>query len=381
MSGKIYLIQDDNTLQALSQRPYANEDLLQTLLAQYPDLLAGEQMNETSPRRWLLVSREVTIPDDEEGAGRLSLDHLFLDQDAIPTLVEVKRSSDTRIRREVVGQMLDYAANAVVYLPVEAIRAGFEATCDNQGDDPTQLVAELMGTDLGDEEAVELFWRQAKTNLQAGRIRLVFVADEIAPGLRRIVEFLNQQMDPAEVLAVEIKQYVGPGIKTLVPQVIGQTAIASQKKSGSRAMRKQWDENSFFTELERRFSQAEVEVARDILAWARSKMSRISWGQGSRSGSFVPILNHGGTDHQLFAVWTYGTVEIYFYWYQYKPPFDAEEKRLALLDRLNTIPGVSIPQEAIGRRPSFSLSRLQNEAARQGFLDTFEWAIKEIQAV
>ena len=28
-----------------------------------------------------------------------------------PTLVEVKRSSDTRIRREVVGQMLDYAAN------------------------------------------------------------------------------------------------------------------------------------------------------------------------------------------------------------------------------------------------------------------------------
>ncbi len=381
MSGKIYLIQDDSTLQALSQQPYANEDLLQTLLAQYPDLLAGEQMNEASPRRWLLVSREVAIPDDEEGAGRLSLDHLFLDQDAIPTLVEVKRSSDTRIRREVVGQMLDYAANAVVYLPVESIRAGFEATCDNQGDDPTQLVAELMGTDLDDEEAVEIFWRQVKTNLQAGRVRLVFVADEIAPELRRIVEFLNQQMDPAEVLAVEIKQYVGPGIKTLVPQVIGQTAIASQKKSGSRAMRKQWDESSFFAELERRFSSVEVEVARDILAWARSKMSRISWGQGSRNGSFVPILNHGGTEHQLFAVWTYGTVEIYFYWYQYKPPFDAEEKRLALLDRLNTIPDVSIPQEAINRRPSFSLSRLQNEAARQEFLDIFEWVIEEIQAI
>ena len=32
----------------------------------------------------------------------------------MPTLVEVKRSSDTRIRREVVGQMLHYAANAVV---------------------------------------------------------------------------------------------------------------------------------------------------------------------------------------------------------------------------------------------------------------------------
>jgi hypothetical protein len=31
-----------------------------------------------------------------------------LDQDAVPTLVEVKRSSDTRIRREVMGQMSDY---------------------------------------------------------------------------------------------------------------------------------------------------------------------------------------------------------------------------------------------------------------------------------
>jgi len=28
-----------------------------------------------------------------------ALDHLLLDQDAIPTLVEVKRSSDTRIRK------------------------------------------------------------------------------------------------------------------------------------------------------------------------------------------------------------------------------------------------------------------------------------------
>jgi hypothetical protein len=36
-----------------------------------------------------------------------------LDQDAILTIVEVKRSTDTHVRREVVGQMLDYAANAV----------------------------------------------------------------------------------------------------------------------------------------------------------------------------------------------------------------------------------------------------------------------------
>src|SRR5713226_1431097 len=62
---------------------------------------------------------------------------------------------------------------------------------------------------------------------------MVFVADEVPPELRRIVEFLNGQMDPAQVLAVEIKQYVGSGMKTLVPRVVGQTAAASEKKGAS----------------------------------------------------------------------------------------------------------------------------------------------------
>jgi hypothetical protein len=67
----------------------------------------------------------MNVPGSDESLGRFSLDHLFLDQDGIPTLVEVKRSSDTRIRREVIGQMLDYAANDVVYWPIEMIRSRF----------------------------------------------------------------------------------------------------------------------------------------------------------------------------------------------------------------------------------------------------------------
>jgi uncharacterized DUF497 family protein len=75
------------------------------------------------------------VPSEEAGTDRWSVDHLFLDQDAVPTIVEVRRSSDTRVRRAVVGQMLDYAANAVVYWPVEAIRARFEAECESRGVD------------------------------------------------------------------------------------------------------------------------------------------------------------------------------------------------------------------------------------------------------
>jgi hypothetical protein len=183
LSAAIYLLRDDGTLIAMASQPYDSERLLQRLLAEHTHLLGGEQMDLEAPRRWLLVSRELAVPTDEGGEGRWAVDHLFLDQDGVPTIVEVKRYSDSRIRREVVGQMLDYAANAVVYWPVEDIRARYEL---GQADSDQRL-AELLGEDA-DSEA---FWQQVKTNLQAGRIRLVFVADRIPPELRRVVEFLN----------------------------------------------------------------------------------------------------------------------------------------------------------------------------------------------
>ena len=127
----------------------------------------------------------------DESTDRGYLDHLFLDQDAVPTLVEVKRSENTQIRREVVGQMLDYAANGVAFWSVEDIRSRYEDTCRRQGVDPDQQLRECLGAD----DAADGYWQRVKTNLQAGRIRLIFVADKIPLGLRRIVEFLNGQME------------------------------------------------------------------------------------------------------------------------------------------------------------------------------------------
>src|SRR6185369_2549946 len=92
-------------------------------------VLTGDQMSGSAPRKWLLMKREAGIPGEDAGGARWSADHLFLDQDGIPTIVEVKRSTDTRIRREVVGQMLDYAANAVAYWPVETIRSRLDSRC------------------------------------------------------------------------------------------------------------------------------------------------------------------------------------------------------------------------------------------------------------
>ncbi|MCW3159642.1 hypothetical protein [Micropruina sonneratiae] len=218
-------------LVAMAVAPYDAEDVLQGLAERYPDLLAGAQMSPGDPRRWRLVRREQAVPDREGSAGRWSVDHLFVDQDAVPTLVEVKRSTDTRIRREVVGQMLDYAANGVRYWPAAGLQAAFEATQSAAGLDPTQAVMELSGDGT---QTLEDFFARVETNLRAGRLRLVFVADLIPDELLRIVEFLNEQMSQAEVFAVEVKQYRADGHDDLVivPRLLGRTGGAAAKSSG-----------------------------------------------------------------------------------------------------------------------------------------------------
>lgn len=378
MSGKIYLIQADHTLQSLEEQPYQNEDLLQTLLEKYPELLAGEQINQSNPRRWLLISREVSIPDDELGGKNMYLDHLFLDQEGIPTLVEVKRSSDTRIRREVIGQMLDYAANAVVYWPIEEIRTRFELACEGRQEDVTAVIAAFIQTDIDDDTAVESFWAQVKTNLQAGKIRLVFVADAIPPQLRRIIEFLNEQMDPAEVLGVELRQFVGPGIKTIVPRIIGQTAEAEKKKGSVPREIRQWDEVTFFAELAQQ-GDITLMVARRFYAWAKENADEISWGKGTEVGSFTPILKRQGLRYQLFTFWTRANhMQLRLNYLSKKRPFDSPVKQQELIARLNEVDSMNFPATTINREPTLPLSLLTDENRLAHLLSAFEWVIAEI---
>lgn len=378
MEDAIYLIQPDESLVEMHATPYESEPLLQGMLAKYPHLLAGGQMDEANPRRWLLIGREMGIAWEEGGGDQLSLDHLFVDQDGIPTLVEVKRSSDTRIRREVVGQMLEYAANAVSYWPIEKLRLRFEARCQAEGLEAEQLIIDFLADADSDEPDPEQFWQQVQANLQAGRIRLVFVADEIPPQLRRIVEFLNQQMTPAEVLAVEVRQYVGQELRTLVPRLIGQTAQAQQRKSGGSVQYEPWDEARFFADLARRGGQAEVDAARRILDWAKTHMPDIYWGRGKKDGSFTPGLTYEGQWHQLIGVWTNRYVELQFQYMKSRGTL-SDAQRLALLKRINQTAGAALPDESIHRRPSIPLATFTKPGVLDAFLKDLEWALDQFK--
>lgn len=360
----------------MHERPYEAEAVLQALLAEHPEVLVGDDDGEG--RGWVLVKREAGVADADDVGDRWSLDHLFLDHEGVPTLVEVKRSSDTRARREVVAQMLDYAANATAFWNVERMQTWFEAECELHGTESAAVLEAACGvTDPG------TFWERVRTNLAADRIRLVFVADAISAELRRIVEFLNRQMSETEVLAIEVKQYVDADgqRQTIVPRVLGQTEQAKAAKGGARPSR-QWDERSLLADVARRNGAAVETIARSLITWAKDYPgAQVRYGKGARDGAGQIWLAADGATLLTFNIWSNGGLEIPFDFmgYMSQAPFAQERAaRDEFRRRINeAVPEASIPSEEKRPRPSFGLNALRDEKTRALFLEVVEWAFQE----
>lgn len=72
-------------------------------------------------------------------------------------------------------------------------------------------------------------------------------------------------------------------------------------------------------------------------------------------------------------------MQVPFQMMQARSPFDDDVKRLELCRRLNEIPGVHIPEDAVTRYPNIALAALKAESALEQFLAAFDWAVQVIQ--
>lgn len=355
MASNIFLIDQQNKLLELRRADYDTEEILQTLIADHPALLGAPVGGDHS---LLLVQREQAVPDQQYGSGRWALDHLFLDRNGVPILVEVKRATDTRARREVVAQMLDYAANGVAYWPIEGIIASFRKSTENAGEDPDAKLAKFLGE--GDPDS---FWKSVEANLRSGRVRMVFLADEIGKELRRIVEFLNEQMRPAEVLAVEVVQYLNPnGIRTLVPQLVGATERARALKS-SVPQKEPIEESEWLTSLEETKGAEARQGAQKAIEWLRSLGLDVAPTKSQDALCARFVLPDGRSAWPFFIRRSSGRIELSLGNIMNSTAFREEEARMRLLDRMkDQLPGVSISTTKANGWPSVPLQRLLDDS-------------------
>ncbi len=367
----VYLEREGKLIE-MTKRRYDAEDVLQSLIATYPDLLAGED-DPSERTRLVLIEREVSIADSPDAAGRWSLDHLFVDQDGVPTLVEVKRSSDTRIRREVVGQMLEYAANGPRYWPPGSVRAHFEARCSREGDEP----AEVLRRTFGGELAVEAWWTTVDTNLREGTLRLLFVADEISQELKAIIEFLNEQMVRTRVLGVELPQFADEtgSHRMFVPGVIGLSERAESVKTVRKWRR--WTAEEWRERHAELAEPEDVAVTRQLVAWADPRDVDVAFGTAMNNPSMKFERRIGGRSLGVVRLYTDGSVEINFG--HLPAPFNDLAGWRQLAERLEQIEGLKIPPERLGRFPTFPSSLLRREEQLARFTETMEWAFGEME--
>jgi hypothetical protein len=209
---------------------YLNEADLQELLEKHAALLGScTTENDGEERELLLIKREMGVPDQEDGNDRWAVDHLYVDQNCIPVLVEVKNSRNGDLRRAVVGQLLDYAANGAEYWSVATLRTKFEEQWQDRAAEVLETFLESAGLEASE------FWRRIERNLEEHNIRIVFAAPELPRELCRVIEFLNEQMKDVEVLGIELRQFRTehghtPGLRAIAPSVVGRTTQAQITK-------------------------------------------------------------------------------------------------------------------------------------------------------
>jgi len=288
--AQAYVVQNNGETTPMQRVRCKNEDAeLQQILEKNPDMLPGDQIRPDDPRRWLLIEREMSVPDPSSGMDRWSIDFFFVDQSAMPTFIECKRYEDSRSRREVIGQMLDYAANGHYYWTKGMIRELAEKNATARG---LTLEEALRNLHPDDDLDADEFFQRVEDRLREGQVRLVFFLEESSMELRSIVDFLNRQMERSEVLIVEARQFLHEGIKIVVPTLFGYTEEARQVKrtvTVTSGTRRKWDAASFFEDAQARLDRAGCEALRRLYEASLTFSDHIRWGSGAK-GSFNPVI-------------------------------------------------------------------------------------------
>jgi hypothetical protein len=249
------------------------------------------------------------VPDPGAGMNRWNIDFFFLDQDATPTFVECKRGTDTRARREIVAQVLEYAANGSSYWDKEFLIESLRETSLSRRSSPEKDIRILLQDDDADFEA---FVENAVYKLREGNVRLVFFLDEAPIELKSIVDFLNKQMERTEVLIVEAKQYRNGESRIIVSLLFGYTDEARRIKKENTIQRqtkekRTWTKPLFFKTLLDNVGEEAFSRIQALVETAESAGAIFKYGRGATGslGIVVPSVSH----NPIILLWTDGNAQ------------------------------------------------------------------------
>lgn len=297
-----------------------SEGWLQEKLHQFPDLLPLDEL-DPSFRESISLCREMSV-----ASGRI--DNLYLSPSGHLTLVETKLFRNPQARREVVGQIIDYAKDLSRWTFSEldrAVRAANQAS-GKRDIGVLELLAEEEMMDA-DNEAHMI--NAIDRGLQRGEMLLLIVGDGIHESVEDMAEYIQVAPQLRFGLGlVELQLYEIPDKEDLliVPRVVTRTrevvravvhvntkdggsveisAEVAKTEDSASGYRTSIGEATFFEELLTNTDKEHVVYARDFLARAQDAGYVLEWGTSSFLVKY-PDPNGSSVLVSLFVVNRYG---------------------------------------------------------------------------
>jgi hypothetical protein len=304
------------------------------------------------------------------------IDLLGLDKEANLVVIELKRTEDGG---HMELQALRYAAmvSTMTFDKAVEVHGDYLARLGRSGDARDAILSFLQ-------------WDEPDDDAFAKDVRIVLVSTDFHPEISTTVLWLNQR--GLDIRCIRIRPYklddrVLLDVQPIIPLPEAQEYQIQirQKEGAARVSReqvsRQWDEDSFMAAIEKEWGPEVRKAAKFILDWVTPRADYVWWGRGKHQGSFIPVFQATDRYYQLFAVWTYGFVEIQFQTLANRPAFADEAARMELRDRLQRIEGVEIPPDRLTKRPGIDMDFLTDPGKLDLFFSAIEWAIKHIREV
>jgi hypothetical protein len=290
------LIQDQRGVRALEEG-FASEEELQTFLKEHPDLMPLEEIELDAPGL-LCIGWEVGLASGAE-------DILYIDQNGLLTVVETKLRKNPEARREVVGQILEYAAQMSAWSSADVERQAEKFFASDESakqyrectlEKAMQIFLESSGAPA--EFSYDDFLQQVQTNIERGHFRLVIAIDEPPEPLLKTVEFVNRFSERFDMYLVQLKRFrdLAKEQNIFVPALFGKVATGWPSRQRGR-----WDENSFFEDVERKRAGQEIDAVRQLYELAKAK-GRVQWGTATTGGSFLFQVTKEGRWFTVFNI-------------------------------------------------------------------------------
>ena len=313
--GTPYFISETNSFQLeripLNEKHF-QENWLQKIIHKNPQILPIDDI-ESGFAPLISLGREIST-----SVGYI--DNLYISPNGYLTIVETKLWKNPEAKREVVGQIIDYAKELTNW-NFTKLTDGVKNSSQLYNNNSKGIIELINDFEKIEENEEYKIIDNIERNLKRGRFLLLIVGDGIRESVEEMVDFLSNTPQIQFTLGlVELQFYKNPNLEgelIAIPNLITRTreitrAIVKIENSTTGSVTIETDfieekvkpitvrttitEDDFFEQLQQNTDYESAEFAKHILATVKEKGYFVEW----RQGAFVAkILDPNGSGSKI----------------------------------------------------------------------------------